>query len=182
MLKGHTLVPAGQPFQHHLLAAARVAVVMALSGPARRSRDSARSCRGWFGPRRNVRRCRGERTAVGVELEVAGVFADEVDAAMDWLVGVARRSGKRMAKHLSREPSCRGWRRSNLSWSGMTGRGCALAVCGFPTVAGTALPQIEDGVLTDPAGRPVEVWSISADRRADHLSLTSSMSCAPNLG
>ncbi|KZS61094.1 hypothetical protein A4G26_28250 [Mycobacterium kansasii] len=67
---------------------------------------------------------------MGVELEVAGVFADEVDAAMDWLVGVTRRSGKRMAKHLSREPS-RGWRRSNLSWSGITGRGCALAVCGY---------------------------------------------------
>ena len=45
----------------------------------------------------------------------------------------------------------------DLTSAWVTGRCCELAACGYSRDGKKGLPQIEYGMLTDPAGRPVAV-------------------------
>ena len=170
-LKGHTLVPADQQFSiirslpHGDVAAvtamARQLGLPALLGPACRSRDlalalivsrvvrpkSKRSTLSWWAD-----------STVGVDLDVAGASTDEVYAAMDWLVGRQEAIEKKLAaKHLSPQANPSRMALFDLSSSWMTGRCCELAARGYSRDRKKGLPQINYGVLTDPAGRPVAV-------------------------
>ena len=97
-------------------------------------------------------------TTLGVDLGVAGASTDEVYAAMDWLVD--RQDAietKLAARHLARdgEPVADGVVRPVRAW--VTGRYCALAARGYSRDGKKGCEQIEYGLLTDPAGRPVAV-------------------------
>jgi hypothetical protein len=81
-----------------------------------------------------------------------------VYAAMDWLL--ERQDGIEASlarRHLA--PAANPARRAlfDLSSSWMTGSCCELAERGYSRDGKKGLPQIEYGLLTDPAGRPVAV-------------------------
>jgi hypothetical protein len=89
---------------------------------------------------------------------VADASTDEVYAAMDWL---ARRQDaietKLVRTHLAGAANPDRLALFDLSSSWMTGRCCPLAARGYSRDGKKGLPQIEYGLLTDPAGRPVAV-------------------------
>jgi hypothetical protein len=168
-LKGQTLVPAEaactitRSLPHgHVAAVAAMARRLgfpALLGPACRSRDLvlgliiARVIR----PASKLSTLsRWADTTLGPDLGVAGASTDEVYAAMDWL---AERQevieNKLAAKHLGPEANPGRMALFDLTSSWMTGRCCALAAHGYSRDGKKGLPQINYGVLTDPAGRPV---------------------------
>jgi hypothetical protein len=170
-LKGERLVPAGQaaritgslPHGHvaavHAMAA-RLGLP-ALLGPAGRQRDlalalivsrvvrpgSKLSTRSWWAD-----------TTLGADLGVAGASTDDIDAAMDWLedrqdaieAGLARR-------HLSAGANPERMALFDLSSSWLEGSCCPLAARGYSRDGKKGRLQIEYGLLTDPAGRPVAV-------------------------
>ena len=89
---------------------------------------------------------------------VAGAGTDEVYAAMDWLVDRQDGIEKQLAaRHL--DPSVNPGRMAlfDLSSSWVTGRCCELAARGYSRDGKKGCEQIEYGILTDPAGRPVAV-------------------------
>jgi hypothetical protein len=97
-------------------------------------------------------------TTLGPDLGVADAGTDEVSAAMDWLA--ARQEGIERclaARHLSGPGNPDRLALFDLSSSWMTGRCCPLAAYGYSRDGKKGLPQIEYGLLTDPAGRPVAV-------------------------
>ena len=174
-LKGEAFVPAAaaatvtRSLPHgHLAAAwamARQLGLPALLGPAGRQRDLAMA----LIVSRVVRPASKLATAtwwadttLGVDLGVAGASTDEVYAAMDWLL--ARQDGIEAGlarRHLTPDAAtgvnpCR-MALFDLSSSWMTGSCCELAARGYSRDAKKGLPQIEYGLLTDPAGRPVAV-------------------------
>jgi hypothetical protein len=170
-LKGQQLVPAGQavtitrslPHGHvaavHAMAA-RLGLP-ALLGPAGRQRDlalalvisrvvapaSKLSTLTWWAD-----------TTLGADLGVADASTDDIYAAMDWLVhrqddieaGLARR-------HLAPEPNPARMALFDLSSSWLEGSQCPLAARGYSRDGKKGRLQIEYGLLTDPAGRPVAV-------------------------
>jgi hypothetical protein len=170
-LKGQQLVPAGQavtitrslPHGHvaavHAMAA-RLGLP-ALLGPAGRQRDlalalvisrvaapaSELSTLTWWAD-----------TTLGADLGVADASTDDIYAAMDWLVhrqddieaGLARR-------HLAPEPNPARMALFDLSSSWLEGSQCPLAARGYSRDGKKGRLQIEYGLLTDPAGRPVAV-------------------------
>ena len=97
-------------------------------------------------------------TTLGADLGVAGATADDIYAAMDWLehrqdaieAGLARR-------HLGPEPNPSKMALFDLSTSWLEGRCCPLAARGYSRDGKKGKLQIEYGLLTDPAGRPVAV-------------------------
>src|SRR5674476_1701959 len=92
------------------------------------------------------------------DLGVADASTDEVYAAMDWLAG--RQDGietKLVRTHLAGPDNPDRLALFDLSSSWMTGRCCPLAGRGYSRDGKKGLPQIEYGLLTDPAGRPVAV-------------------------
>ncbi len=101
-------------------------------------------------------------TTLGVDLGVAGAGTDEVYAAMDWLLARQDAIEATLARrHLAPDPAT-GVNPSrmalfDLSSSWMTGSCCDLAARGYSRDGKKGLPQIEYGLLTDPAGRPVAV-------------------------
>jgi hypothetical protein len=132
-----------------------------LLGPPGRDRDIAlaliiaRVCRpasklattGWWAD-----------TTLAADLGVADASTDEVYAGMDWLV--ARQDGietKLVRTHLAGAANPDRLALFDLSSSWVTGRHCPLAARGYSRDAKKGLPQIEYGLLTDPAGRPVAV-------------------------
>src|SRR5271166_3152407 len=170
-LKGAQLVPAGGEFtiarslpHGHVAAVAAMARTLgfpALLGPACRARDLAlalivsRVCRpasklstlAWW-----------PDTTLGVDLGVADASTDEIYAAMDWLVGRQDGIEKQLAaRHL--DPSVNPSRMAlfDLTSSWVTGRCCELAARGYSRDGKKGCEQIEYGILTDPAGRPVAV-------------------------
>ena len=170
-LKGHTLVAADQQFSlirslpHGDVAAVTAMAhqlgLPALLGPACRSRDlalalivsrvirpkSKLSTLSWWAD-----------STVGVDLDVAGASTDEIYAAMDWLVDRQEAIEKKLAaRHLSPQANPSRMALFDLSSSWMTGRCCELAARGYSRDRKKGLPQINYGVLTDPAGRPVAV-------------------------
>jgi hypothetical protein len=97
-------------------------------------------------------------TTLGADLGVAGASADDIYAAMDWLggrqdaieAGLARR-------HLAPQANPSRMALFDLSSSWLEGRCCPLAARGYSRDGKKGRLQIEYGLLTDPAGRPVAV-------------------------
>jgi hypothetical protein len=170
-LKGQQLVPAAEAVtitrslpHGHVAAAhamARTLGLPALLGPASRHRDlalaliisrvvapaSKLSTLTWW-----------TDTTLGADLGVADAAADDIYAAMDWLggrqdaieAGLARR-------HLAPEPNPSRMALFDLSSSWLEGSHCPLAARGYSRDGRKGKLQIEYGLLTDPAGRPVAV-------------------------
>ena len=170
-LKGQQLVPAagavtitGSLPHGHAAAVHAMAAKLglpALLGPAGRHRDlalaliisrvvrpgSKLSTLAWWAD-----------TTLGADLGVADASTDDIYAAMDWLghrqdaieAGLARR-------HLAPEPNPSKMALFDLSSSWLEGRGCPLAARGYSRDGKKGKLQIEYGLLTDPAGRPVAV-------------------------
>ena len=168
-LKGAALVDAEAAFEversvpHGDVAAAHVMAsrlgLAALLGPACPERDIAyalilsRAVR----PRPKLSTARwwaGRDTTLGTDLGVADAGTDEIYAAMDWLTSRQREIEQRLAaRHLA--PG--GIAMSGLSSSWVEGRKCELAAFGYSRDGRRGRRQVEYGLLTDPAGRPVAV-------------------------
>jgi Transposase DDE domain len=170
-LKGQALVPAAaactitRSLPHgHVAAVAAMARRLGfpgLVGPACRSRDLV-----WGLIISRVIRpasklstlSRWADHTLGPDLGVAGASTDEVYAAMDWLADRQDVIEKKLvAKHLGPAANPSRMALFDLSSSWVTGRRCELAAHGYSRDGKKGLPQIEYGVLTDPAGRPVAV-------------------------
>ena len=170
-LKGQQLVPAGQavtitgslPHGHvaavHAMAA-RLGLP-ALLGPAGRQRDltlalvisrvvspaSKLSTLTWRAD-----------TTLGADLGVADASTDDIYAAMDWLAGRQDAVEAELARrHLAPEPNPARMALFDLSSSWLEGSQCPLAARGYSRDGKKGRLQIEYGLLTDPAGRPVAV-------------------------
>jgi hypothetical protein len=101
---------------------------------------------------------------LGPDLGVAGASTDEVYAAMDWLAdGQDAIETKLAAQHLGPAANPSRMALFDLTSSWVTGRCCELAAYGYSRDGKKGLPQIEYGVLTDPAGRPVAVRVVPGD-------------------
>ena len=168
-LRGRTLVDAEAAFEversvpHGDVAAAHVMAsalgLRPLLGPACRERDIAyalilsRAVR----PRpklSTVRWWESGDTTLGTDLSVADASTDEVYAAMDWLTA---RQGEIEKKLAARHLRPGGIAMFDLSSSWVEGSHCELAAFGYSRDGRRGRPQIEYGLLTDPAGRPVAV-------------------------
>jgi alkylated DNA nucleotide flippase Atl1 len=170
-LKGQQLVPAGSEFtivrslpHGHVAAVAAMARKLGLPtllGPACRHRDlalvlivsrvvrpkSKLSTLAWW-----------PDTTLGTDLGVAGASTDEVYAAMDWLADRQDTIEKKLAaKHLGPDVNPARMALFDLTSAWVTGRHCELAARGYSRDGKKGCEQIEYGVLTDPAGRPVAV-------------------------
>lgn len=168
ILKGATLVDAREVFQtersvpHGDVAAAHVMAtrlgLRKLLGPACAEREMAYalilsravrpesklSTAGWWA---------GD-TTLGIDLGVAGATTDEIYVAMDWLVCRQRRIEAGLA---ARHLCAGGIAMFDLSSSWVEGTKCELAAFGYSRDGKRGRKQIEYGLLTDPAGRPVAV-------------------------
>ncbi len=170
-LKGQTLVAAGSEFTitrslpHGDVAAvaamARQLGLPALLGPPCRSRDLvfALIISRVIKPASKLSTLsQWSDSTLGVDLDVTGASTDEIYAAMDWLAG--RQDAietKLAAQHLGPEVNPSRMALFDLTSAWMTGRCCELAARGYSRDGKKGLPQIEYGILTDPAGRPVAV-------------------------
>src|SRR5450756_880604 len=97
-------------------------------------------------------------TTLADDLGVADATTDEVYAAMDWLVGRQDAIESKLVRtHLTSPANPDRLALFDLSSSWVTGRCCPLAARGYSRDGKKGLPQIEYGLLTDPAGRPVAV-------------------------
>lgn len=167
VLAGRTLVDAAEAFQvarslpHGHVAAVHAAArglgFPALLGPACRERDLALalvvsrvvrpkpklSTLAWW-----------DDVTLGADLGVAGASTDEAYAAMDWLAGRQDAVEAELARrHLAEG----GLAMFDLSSSWMEGRCCELAARGYSRDGKKGKTQVEYGLLTDPAGRPVAI-------------------------
>jgi Transposase DDE domain len=107
-------------------------------------------------------------TTLAADLGVADASRDEVYAALDWLAGRQEAIEAALAaRHLGEG----GLAYYDLSSSWMTGTRCPLAARGYSRDGKRGLPQIEYGLLTDPAGRPVAV-RVFAGNTADPTAFT----------
>ena len=167
VLAGQVLIDADAAFEvtrslphGHAAAVAAMARRLgfpALLGPPGRDRDlayalvlsrvlrpaSRLSTAGWW-----------EDVTLGPDLGVAGASADEIYAAMDWLV--SRQDGieqQLAARHLHQG----GIAMFDLSSSWMEGTHCELAAFGYSRDGKRGKPQIEYGLLADKDGLPVAV-------------------------
>jgi hypothetical protein len=168
-LKGTPLVPAGQAVSitgslphGHVAAVAAMAGKLglpALLGPACRERDlalalitarvvapaSKLSTLTWWAD-----------TTLGTDLGAAST--DDIYAAMDWLERRQDQIEKRLAtRHLGPGPNPARMALFDLSSSWLEGTHCPLAARGYSRDGKKGKLQIEYGLLTDPAGRPVAV-------------------------
>ncbi len=184
-LKGQQLVPAGSEFtivrslpHGHVAAVAAMARKLGfptLLGPACRHRDlalvlivsrvvrpkSKLSTLAWW-----------PDTTLGTDLGVAGASTDEVYAAMDWLAERQDTIEKKLAaKHLAPDVNPARMALFDLTSAWVTGRHCELAARGYSRDGKKGCEQIEYGVLTDPAGRPVAV-RVFAGNTADPVAFT----------
>ncbi len=170
-LTGQALVVPGQDLEvtralpHGHVAAvhaqAKALGLPALLGPAGRDRDIAlaliiaRVCR----PASKLATTRWwTDTTLADDLGVADATTDEVYAAMDWLAGRQDAiEAKLVRTHLNGAGNPDRLALFDLSSSWVTGHCCPLAARGYSRDGKKGLPQIEYGLLTDPAGRPVAV-------------------------
>jgi hypothetical protein len=168
-LRGQRLVPAGDAVtiagsvpHGHVAAVLAMAVKLglpALLGPACRERDlalalivsrvvapaSKLSTLTWWAD-----------TTLGADLGAAST--DDIYAAMDWLAGRQDQIEKRLAaRHLEGEANPARMALFDLSSSWLEGTHCPLAARGYSRDGKKGKLQIEYGLLTDPAGRPVAV-------------------------
>jgi hypothetical protein len=179
-LEGERFIPAGAMAVARSLPHGHVAAVWAqaralglpdLLGPAGRIRDvalalivarvvrpaSKLATRRWW-----------TDTTLAADLQVADATRDEVYAALDWLAGQQDHIERLLA---SRHLADAGLGYFDLSSSWLTGRCCPLAARGYSRDGRRGLPQIEYGLLTDPAGRPVAV-RVFAGNTADPTAFT----------
>ena len=170
-LKGERLVPAGQAVtitrsvpHGHVAAVHAMAVRLglpALLGPAGRARDlalslvisrvvapaSKLSTLTWWAD-----------TTLGADLGVDGVSTGDIYAAMDWLAGRQDTIEAGLARrHLAPDANPARMALFDLSSSWLEGSRCPLAARGYSRDGKKGKLQIEYGLLTDPAGRPVAV-------------------------
>ncbi len=170
-MKGERLVPAGQAVTitasvpHGHVAAVHAAAVKlglpALLGPACAERDlalallisrvvapaSKLSTLAWWAD-----------TTLGADLGVTSASTDRIYAAMDWLAGRQDAvEAKLAARHLAPQPNPARMALFDLSSSWLEGTHCPLAARGYSRDGKKGKLQIEYGLLTDPAGRPVAV-------------------------
>jgi hypothetical protein len=170
-LKGQQLVPAagavtitGSLPHGHAAAVHAMAAKLglpALLGPAGRERDlalaliisrviqpgSKLSTLTWW-----------DDTTLGADLGVAGASTDDIYAAMDWLEHRQDAIEARLAaRHLAPEANPARMALFDLSSSWLEGTRCPLAARGYSRDGKKGKLQIEYGLLTDPAGRPVAV-------------------------
>ncbi len=132
-----------------------------LLGPAGRERDIAlalviaRVCR----PASKLATTRWwADTTLAADLGVTDATTEQVYAAMDWLAARQDRIETKLVRtHLTSPANPDRLALFDLSSSWMTGRCCPLAARGYSRDGKKGLPQIEYGLLTDPAGRPVAV-------------------------
>src|SRR5215471_7669196 len=97
-------------------------------------------------------------TTLGADLGVAEASTDDIYAAMDWLAGRQDAIEAELARrHLSPEPNPARMALFDLSSSWLEGTRCPLAARGYSRDGKKGRLQIEYGLLTDPAGRPVAV-------------------------
>jgi hypothetical protein len=95
-------------------------------------------------------------TTLGADLGAAST--DEIYAAMDWLAGRQGQIEKRLAaRHLGPAANPARMALFDLSSSWLEGTRCPLAAHGYSRDGKKGRLQIEYGLLTDPAGRPVAV-------------------------
>ena len=170
-LKGERLVPAARAVtitgalpHGHVAAVHAMAVKLglpALLGPAGRARDlalalvisrvaapaSKLSTLAWWSD-----------VTLGADLGVERASTDDIYAAMDWL---ARRQdaveAQLAARHLAPAANPSKMALFDLSSSWLEGSHCPLAARGYSRDGKKGTLQIEYGLLTDPAGRPVAV-------------------------
>jgi hypothetical protein len=170
-LKGQQLVPAagavtitGSLPHGHAAAVHAMAAKLglpALLGPAGRERDlvlaliisrviqpgSKLSTLTWW-----------DDVTLGADLGVADASTDDIYAAMDWLEHRQDAIEARLAaRHLAPEANPARMALFDLSSSWLEGRHCPLAARGYSRDGKKGKLQIEYGLLTDPAGRPVAV-------------------------
>jgi hypothetical protein len=170
-LKGQQLVPASQAVtitrslpHGHVAAVHAMAVKLglpALLGPAGPQRNLAMalivsrvvrpgsklSTLTWW-----------EDTTLGADLGVAGASTDDIYAAMDWLGSRQDAIEAELARrHLAPAANPSRIALFDLSSSWLEGRRCPLAARGYSRDGKKGRLQIEYGLLTDPAGRPVAV-------------------------
>lgn len=160
---GHATVIRSLPHGHVAAVAAQAAALglPALLGPAGRMRDLAmaliiaRVCR----PGSKLATTRWwQDTTLAEDLGLTRVSTDEVYAAMAWLQDRQDAIEKKLArKLLGPEANPDRLALFDLSSSWVTGEHCDLAARGYSRDGKKGLPQIEYGLLTDPAGRPVAV-------------------------
>jgi hypothetical protein len=97
-------------------------------------------------------------TTLGADLGVAEASTDDIYAAMDWLAGRQDAIEAGLARrHLAPEANPARMALFDLSSSWLEGRCCPLAARGYSRDGKKGRLQIEYGLLTDPAGRPVAV-------------------------
>lgn len=170
-LRGERFVPAGAaasitrslPHGHvaAVAAMARKLGMPALLGPPCRERDlafalivsrvvrpaSKLSTLSWWAD-----------VTLGEDLEITTASTDEIYTAMDWLAQRQSAIENRLAgRHLGGRVNPARLALFDLTSSWMEGRHCPLAARGYSRDGKKGKPQIEYGILTDPAGRPVAV-------------------------
>jgi hypothetical protein len=97
-------------------------------------------------------------TTLGADLGITGASTDDIYAAMDWLEDRQDAIEAELARrHLGPEPGPARMALFDLSSSWLEGRCCPLAARGYSRDGKKGRLQIEYGLLTDPAGRPVAV-------------------------
>ena len=97
-------------------------------------------------------------TTLGADLGVADASTDDIYAAMDWLEHRQDAIEARLAaRHLAPEANPARMALFDLSSSWLEGTRCPLAARGYSRDGKKGKLQIEYGLLTDPAGRPVAV-------------------------
>src|SRR6266568_7771395 len=169
VLRGRTLVDAESGFDaersvpHGDVAAAHIIAgqlgLRSLLGPPCREREIAYALilSRMVRPKSKlstVRWWNGGDTTLASDLGVADATTDDVYAAMDWLLARKEKTEKKLARRHLREG---GIAMYDLSSSWMEGTGCELAAFGYSRDGKRGRMQIEYGLLTDPAGRPVGI-------------------------
>ena len=97
-------------------------------------------------------------TTLGADLGAATASAGRIYAAMDWLEGRQDAIEAKLARrHLAPAVNPSRMTLFDLSSSWLEGRHCPLAARGYSRDGKKGRLQIEYGLLTDPAGRPVAV-------------------------
>jgi hypothetical protein len=170
-LRGQRLVPADQAFtitrslpHGHVAAVAAMAHKLGLPGllgPACRDRDlalalilsrvvrpgSKLSTLTWWSD-----------VTLGADLGVVDASTDEIYAAMDWLHDRQDAIEQALARrHLSEPANPSRMALFDLTSAWVEGRCCPLAGRGYSRDGKRGKLQVEYGILTDPAGRPVAV-------------------------
>jgi hypothetical protein len=97
-------------------------------------------------------------TTLGADLGVDGASTDDIYAAMDWLASRQDSIEADLARrHLAPQVNPSRMALFDLTSAWMEGRHCPLAARGYSRDGKKGRLQIEYGLLTDPAGRPVAV-------------------------